>query len=328
MRLLTKVFLLALVANSGLAFAAEVTSETFSKKIASTGKWDQLLTGFRDSLNPLVLKELTALTQDADFPKMRVQTGRLLISNENGEYLTVVFFQKDGAVTFNGKEWKIQPLATPEAEVKRITEILTTRSALLDFVVPSAFAGGMSMTKGVAAAAYASAAAWKGLNCAMPQLSDEALRTCPLMAVGMQSLTPMNPNIPITQDTRFPTNLKCPAENNGKLELILRKINGKATRLEVSYKADIPTSITIFEKDSASPFVERIRVTPEEPVSSEHQSAIRWAKLQSEVLVEEVCKSEESRKRFKDLATANSVQLNKTSSNEDGSGTNRSSTGL
>ncbi|MGE3260937.1 MAG: hypothetical protein AB7K68_04070 [Bacteriovoracia bacterium] len=275
-----------------------------------------------------MLKELTALTQDADFPKMRAQRGRLLISNENGEHLTVVFFQKDGAVTFNGKEWKIQPLATPEAEVKRITEILTSRNALFDFVVPSAFAGGMSMTKGVAAAAYASAAAWKGLNCAMPQLSDEALRTCPLMAVGMQGLTPLDPKAPINSDTVYPIKLKCPADNNGILELTLKRRDGSADKLEIDYSNGNTNSVSLSVAENSNPYKVFFKVKASEAAQSKFAEDALWVLKQGDAFNQRVCTSNEVRKRFNELANANAIELQKSTSLQYDNEYKKSSSGI
>lgn len=255
MRFFAKLFLFASLVAAGPAWSAPEGAAEFMKKSVAAQKWDQLLTAYRGSLTPLVFKELTALVEGLPYPTIRTRRGSLWISNENGEHMTVVLLQKDGEVLLNGKAWKLDPLATPAVEVKRIADLLGggARASVMDLVVPSAHAGGgLGMTMGVAAAAYASSATWKAEACARKDIPDSMVGTCTLMGVSMSEKKPIDSKATDPKKL-LPIKLVCPQQQKDPLILISKNQEGDSEKIVVEFDGDsvVQTSYEVAPKGYA-----------------------------------------------------------------------------
>jgi hypothetical protein len=329
MRFITKAFIISAALISTTSFATDTTGETFAKTISNASSWKQLLASFKPDLNPLVAKELAVITQDLPFPTFRVRKGSLMISNENGEHMTLMFFKKNGAVTLNGKEWTIRPLATPEAEVQRLVEMLNAKAdvSLMELVIPSAHAGGLNLSTSVAAATYASATAWKGQACKQEDISQELIASCSLMAVLMP--VPGNSSSDIGPTTYLSTQLKCPAENGGVLELISKNQKGTTAKIQVSFASGKPPFVFLALAPKDSAFKQILSVNPESNLSDEERVKADKIKHQGDTLMKSVCQGSKSeRTNFYQEVEENVTFLQTRASNEEPSTEKKSSSGL
>lgn len=278
-----------LILCSSTALAATESGGEFAKKLASAAKWDHLLKTVQPHLNPLVFKELSVLTNDLPFPTMRVRQDKLMISNENGEHVTIVLFKKNGAVTFNGKEWKLNPLATPAAEVERISRIFEQKyhTSFLDFVVTPAHAAG-GMTAGVAAAAYAGSAAWKGQACKEADISKELRGECAVMAVAMQPMPFDSSVAPVSKDY-YPIEMSCPNRGTGTLSVVYKLMSGAAIKTEVTYQNSAYSEISVATAEPSSSFSNVLRGKIEDQSTQRLKDIAQATKNQSDALLRNVC---------------------------------------
>ncbi|MGZ3696046.1 MAG: hypothetical protein ACXWQO_18470 [Bdellovibrionota bacterium] len=331
MRLIVNLFVVSLLALS-TAFAVEASpGELFAKKVANTENWNKFLAGFQANLNPLVLKKLTTITNDLPFPMMQVRKGKLMISNENGEHMTLMFFKKNGAVTLNGKEWVNRPLATPEAEVARIMELLNggANVSFMDFVVPSAQAAGLGMSKSVAAAAYASSMAWKGEACKQEDTSDDLNASCMLMAVAMRSPTPINPNMPVGPHSYYATDLTCPAKKGGNMIFVMKNKAGWTALITTEYSVDRATKIKMTLAEQGKAPLTSLDTSLDAEMTPADKETAGNLKRQSDHLLREVCQgSPDDQNQFKELVLANKALFSSQASTENPISDKKSGSGL
>lgn len=233
----------------------------FEKRIAAAKSWSDVAAQLKGVLPTNVVKEFEAFAKTTPFPVVRHQRNGLTISDVNGKR-AVLKFQADGKFLINGQEWKIRPLATVPEEVNRLALLLSGEGQASGFsLIPSANAiGPLAGVNGIAAAAYAAGDAWKADACGGRELSEELNQDCPLMAVGMQPMKVRMNKAVEDPDLFLPVGLKCPAENQGTLELISKNILGQAERLRVEYVKDKPVMVAIYAAEKNSKFEEAIKI--------------------------------------------------------------------
>ncbi|RYG56179.1 hypothetical protein EON80_29670, partial [bacterium] len=117
---LFKPLALSMLAFSLPANATKPTPiEAQVKRVSSFTSWDEVYASMKGTLPNLIIDELKAATKNTAFPQIRVYKGELAISGANGGRVSLAF-GKNGTAILNGKALELQPLATVEAEVKRI----------------------------------------------------------------------------------------------------------------------------------------------------------------------------------------------------------------
>lgn len=308
---------LALISVS--AVAAPQVSE-HERALQKASKWSDVTAQLKGRLPSNVVKEFADFAKGEEFPSTRRIKNKLVITESDGTKVTIEY-KKDGAISLNGKDWKLKPLATVEEEVSRLALFIAgEKKASAGFfgLLPAAQAGGAAMG-GAAIAAFAGANAWKAESCGEKELSGDLVNDCPLMAVKMQPILVKAEAGP-TKNGMYPIQLKCPAENSGRLELVHKSKDGDSRRTRVLFKKNTPAELQIEVAPAGGSFEE---IYPSGNELSESQKAKVWEKAVESIssIYSEVCSGpQENKKRFLAKLKANEADLRKISKLDDSDG--------
>jgi hypothetical protein len=305
---------LALALISISALAAPKVSE-HERALQKASKWSDMTAQLKGRLPSNVVKEFADYAKDIEFPFSRRIKNKLVLTQGDGTKVTIEY-KKDGAISLNGKDWKLKPLATVEEEVTRLALFLNgekkTESSLFG-LMPAAQAGGVGAL-GAAAAAFAGANAWKAESCGEEELQGDLVNDCPLMAVKMR---PILVKVRRIEDPELylPVSLKCPADNRGTLELISKNIEGKADRIRISVNKKLkPVVVTAAVADKGGQFEDYISV---DLSSTKDESEIEFGRTvyrRNESLLREVCNGpKRNKERYYASLASNRTDLSQSS---------------
>lgn len=227
------------------------TTAIFLKKLKTVKSWDGLFSIAKESTPAYLIQEVRNKVKNEAFPKITTMKDGFIVREEKSGLTAKVLFQKDSSITINGKQWSPRPLANLNEQFLELQDILTVqKNTAYDFLIPSAHAAvpaailGAVYVGGVIGSVYACVERRKDLTtiplgmklglCALPGLYwplTEPLR----LALGSAH----------AQDAEnfLPTSLKCPKENDGVLEVILKNRAGWVERVRVKYVGDKAVSI-------------------------------------------------------------------------------------
>lgn len=285
------------VALASISALAAPQMSAHERALQKASKWSDLTAQLKGRLPSNVVKEFADFAKDEEFPSTRRIKNKLVITESDGTKV-VIEYKKNGAITLNGKEWKLRPLATVEEEVSRLALFIngeTKASSGFFGLVPAAQAGGAAVG-GSAVAAFAGANAWKAESCGEEELSGDLVNDCPLMAVPMQ---PILVNTRKVEDAELflPVSLKCPAENGGTLELISKNISGHAERVRLVYKNDKPIRVSLAAAEKSGSFEEVANINMDK-ISDDEKVFAKFSIDKGQPLLNSVClgsKKEKSR---------------------------------
>lgn len=213
-------------------------------------QWDDVLAQLKGVLPTNVQEEFKLAVKDQPFPTIRVSKEGLLLIQSDGSKMALKF-GKDGTAYVNGKEWRLKPLATVDAEVKRLGEqaageTKSKRASVFSLLMPSAVAG-PAFSAGAAAVASATSARWRAEACKGEELTDGLDHDCPQMAVGMLPIVKVAESKPAPKNDEAklfkPVSLKCPADNRGVYEIQAKNKEERVTRVRITFANGNPTSI-------------------------------------------------------------------------------------
>jgi hypothetical protein len=302
------------------ALAAPQVSE-HERALQKASKWADVTAQLKGRLPSNVVKEFSEFAAGVEFPSSRRIKNKLVLTQNDGTKVTIEY-KKDGAISLNGKDWKLKPLATVEEEVTRLALFLNgekkAESSLFG-LVPAAQAGGAG-SLGAAAAAFAGANAWKAESCGEEEIQGDLVNDCPLMAVKMRPIL-VKAKAVTDPEKLMPVNLKCPADNRGVLELVSKNLNGQSERIKVKYDGKKPVAVTVDMAERSAAFEEFFSV---DIFNSTEDYEIESAKAMFKVtnpLLEGVCLgTKKAKKRYFAALEANRSDLSTQSSQETSTG--------
>lgn len=296
----------ALVVSLSLASfsaSASVTKDPV-KAITAATSWSEVIAQVEGRFPKLIADELRAATKDLPFPTIRSYRGQLVVTDAAGGRMTLAF-GKDGTALLNGKPLHIRPLATVDAEVKRLAAGGEKSVSLLQYLIPDAQAAGL-IGSGMAALAFSGSNAWKADACAEEDLSDELTQTCPLMGVGMVQLASAREATERSKKPYKPISLKCPNVNGGTLEIIKKNEDGLTVRNTYKYKDGQVTFMLIEAAEPGKKFEVLKKIDVMQPADDEARGMVTSGLNAITPVNEKVCNgSSENQSRFSAMLDSN-----------------------
>ena len=161
--LLPFIFILGLQPQSALSSTnGAIGAEVFSKTIANSKQWKELIHQVEGALPKNVTSELSNSAENLGYPDVSYRNSELQLKDPNGGWLNIRL-EKGGKVFFDNTEWKLHPLASTSEEMNRISEFMENRpkrrNSLIDRLFPSAYAAPGSF--GIALVAHIASTGWK-----------------------------------------------------------------------------------------------------------------------------------------------------------------------
>ena len=209
-------------------------------------KWDDVLGQLKGVLPTNVQEEFKLAVKDQPFPTIRVTKEGLMLLQSDGSKMTLKF-GKDGKAYVNGKEWRLKPLATVEAEVKRLGESAAAeggkRASVFSFLMPTAVAG-PAFSAGAAAVAAATSSRWRAEACKGEELADELEHDCPQMAVGMLPVVKVADKKPAPKVFK-PISMKCASQNGGTFEIQSKSADNSISRVRIKFEKGVASAVQV-----------------------------------------------------------------------------------
>lgn len=253
-----KIILLGLIVFPFHVVAAPKVSD-FEKRVVSATKWSEVGDQLKEVLPGNVVKDFIQSTEGIPYPTAKKQKKGVEFFQSNG-LRALMEFKKDGVVSINKQDWKFEPLASVDSEVKRLEVFLSGEhkrvSSLSYFgLIPDANAGVAAGAAGIAHIAFARGTEHKAIACGGENLSEGLKNDCPLMAVGMRPMVQLaSASGEDLNQKMYPIELKCPSENDGTLELYLKNKKQIRSRLKVSFEGLVPNYVSYAESKGNEQF--------------------------------------------------------------------------
>jgi hypothetical protein len=317
------------------AMAAENDGKLHEAKLIAAQKWDDVTENLKVWLPGSVVKEFKTSVDSKPFPSVRKLKYGLQVTQNNGMRVTIQF-KSNGRVSFNGKDWRFKPLESIDNQVEQLALFLSgdQKRAGMELISSAYSASAAEKDRagafGLAALAFASANAWKADACDEDGLTDELVEDCTLMAVAMRMDIDgwkkqargyglfgeiRRATVETGKDVAgfYPIGLKCPKENGGKLQFVVKDQAGTTIKYLADFKRDDLVHLKSYVADLGKSFEPYLDF----PRTDEKKSQ-RYKKLLGslESLNNEVCNGNASEKKKFLAALESNAEMLKQYSNK------------
>lgn len=116
-------------------------------------------------------------------------------------------------------------------------------------------------------------------------------------AYASEAPQPVNPSSPLSRESFYAIDLKCPVDNLGSLEFSMETPDGDVARIFVDYAGDLPVKVKMLVKDFGEPVATAIDVRIDAAMTEDARKRVNQVRSRSDQLYNNICLGTATEKR-------------------------------